>query len=255
MRKLKFLIAPLMLIAVVFSFAACGDGTSANANGDWATLQEASLFGQGVQARVMSDGTIESAPIEAHGKTHELADYFTFKPEKVSITGAHHVVLESDAATYFSTDPADRNHDFASNSTFNAAFNCSADLNDDDYFVFVLAFNKAGADPGTYTHVTEVRIGVAKIGGQLKACAMNGVSASDSANLSFINTNGTNIAPLDSIRFNVTKTASDTLHAVLFVNATQLASDTLTTSADVVGARSLWLAKSTVDVTIWHLTH
>lgn len=247
----KFLLVPAMLMVVMFSLVACGeDGTTA-ALGEWTTLSAPSLFEDGLQARAMSDGTVQTAPISSHGKTHELADYFTFHPEKVSTSGTHHTVLKTDAATYFSTDPAVRNHDFVNNE-FKVSFSLSADMKDNDYFIFVLAFNKEGAAAGTYTHVTEFRIAVAKIDGQLKACSINGVS-NDAANLSYVKANGINITALDTLRFDVIRDAPDTLHITMHAGATELHNATVSTSANVVGARSLWLAAGTVDVTIWHL--
>lgn len=261
-KAIGFLAACAMVGALALGVVACeGDKgtdetTHVHAWGEWTTVTAATLFEDGKEERVCSEDAThkEERTVDALGKTPEVFDFFTMYAS-ASTQGEKGIVLnkeaESGASTYFGEE--DKNYDWdGAKMTLSFDLDLTALDQEDEFTTFVLAFNYDKS--GVYTHVTEIRFGIAKTADGYKLNEMNGIAWADEdkgiseeeaneANLNLILagektfTDKTVTASFE-VSFNA---ETDTLTYAMTV-ADQKLEGTQTTTADIVGLRYLWNA-------------
>ena len=263
---MKKLLKSLCLFALVSGLAvaavACADGSEnapqhTHTYGEWTQEAAPTLFEDGSEYRVCTaadcpdeDKGRETRAISADGKTSALFDYFTFTATECE-KAENGIVLNENtadntgAATYFSKDASVKNYAWdGSEMTISFDLDLSALTAEDDYTMFVLAFNRA--DGQDFKHVEEIRIGIAKTASGFNFNEMVG-AADDTSNVAAINGAGAKSFTAKENKVTVSFTFeydADTneLSYTLGVDAQKI-ENTKEMSADVVGLRSLWNAR------------
>ena len=271
---MKKILSTLCMAALVLGIAAaavaCSDGSEngtegggtqhTHTYGEWTQEAAPTLFEDGSEYRVCTasdcpdeDKGRETRSIDADGKTTAVFDYFTFTATECE-QGESGIILNENtndntgAATYFSKDASVKNYEWDGvEMTISFDLDLSALSEEDDYTMFVLAFNQA--DGQSFKHVDEIRIGIAKTETGFNFNEINGVYTTDEQNLALINGTGAKAFTETEVTVSFTfEYDADTneLSYALGVDAQEI-ENTKELSADVVGLRSLWNARLNKD--------
>lgn len=177
MKNKKFALAVgACLMASMAMLTGCGHTCTF---GNWDVTKQATLFEAGEQIRycTSNDGKFEKQIITADGQTTNIKAYFNMYDDQTEV-GTKGIILkvetesECGPSTYFGE--TDKNFDWNGEET-TIAFKLDLSALDQvgDYTEFVLGFNKL-VDT-TYSHVTEIRFGIAKVENGFKFAELMGV--------------------------------------------------------------------------------
>ena len=245
-KYLTFAMSGVLACTLAAGLSACSEGEHQHTYGEWKTVKEATLFEDGQEERVCSEDAEhkETRTTDALGKTPDVFKFFTTYADSCT-QGEKGIVLNKDtengtgASTYFGED--DKNYDWdGAQTTISFDLDLSG-MQENDFSVWVLAFNKQ-TDDG-YAHVNEIRFGIAKTADGFVVNELTGVAFDDETDLA-------NILAGDKTFTESEVTASFT---VAFDSATKQLSYTMTVGGqeltnaqtmteDIVGLRSLWNA-------------
>lgn len=252
-KAIGFLAACAMVGALALGVVACeGDKgtdetTHVHAWGEWTTVTAATLFEDGKEERVCSEDAThkEERTVDALGKTPEVFDFFTTYAS-ASTQGEKGIVLNkeaesgSGASTYFGEE--DKNYDWDGTAmTLSMDLDLTALDEEGEFTIFVLGFNKEAE--GAYSHVDEIRFGIAKTADGYKVNELTGVGYNDDTDYAAIvagdkSFTSTEITASFEIAFDAETNA---LTYTMTVGGQELANEK-TTAEDVVGLRYLWNA-------------
>ena len=252
-KAIGFLAACAMVGALALGVVACeGDKgtdetTHVHAWGEWTTVTAATLFEDGKEERVCSEDAThkEERTVDALGKTPEVFDFFTMYAS-ASTQGEKGIVLNkeaesgSGASTYFGEE--DKNYDWDGTAmTLSMDLDLTALDEEGEFTIFVLGFNKEAE--GAYTHVDEIRFGIAKTADGYKVNELTGVGYNDDTDYAAIvagdkSFTSTEITASFEIAFDAETNA---LTYTMTVGGQELTNEKIT-AEDVVGLRYLWNA-------------
>lgn len=252
-KAIGFLAACAMVGVLALGVVACEDdkGTDETTHvhtwGEWTTVTAATLFEDGKEERVCTEDAThkEDRTVTALGKTADVFDFFTTYAS-ASTQGEKGIILNKDteegtgASTYFGEE--DKNYDWDGTAmTLSMDLDLTALDEEGEFTIFVLGFNKE-AD-GAYSHVDEIRFGIAKTADGYKVNELIGVNYDDEADLAAIlagdkTFTATEITASFEIAFDAETNA---LTYTMTVGGQELANEK-TTAEDVVGLRYLWNA-------------
>lgn len=252
-KAIGFLAACAMVGALALGVVACEDNkgtdetTHVHTWGEWTTVTAATLFEDGKEERVCTEDAThkEDRTVTALGKTADVFDFFTTYAS-ASTQGEKGIILNKDteegtgASTYFGEE--DKNYDWDGTAmTLSMDLDLTALDEEGEFTIFVLGFNKEV--DGAYSHVDEIRFGIAKTADGYKVNELIGVNYDDEADLAAIlagdkTFTATEITASFEIAFDAETNA---LTYTMTVGGQELANEK-TTAEDVVGLRYLWNA-------------
>lgn len=259
MKKLFGILCAFALAVACIGLVACGEpeteGEPSGGEGtehvhtwsEWTSVKAASLFEDGQEERVCTGDAShkETRTVSALGKTTDVFDFFTMYAS-ASTQGEKGIVLNkeaksgSGASTYFGEE--DKNYDWDGTAmTLSMDLDLTALDEEGEFTIFVLGFNKEAE--GAYTHVDEIRFGIAKTADGYKVNELTGVGYNDDTDYAAIvagdkSFTSTEITASFEIAFDAETNA---LTYTMTVGGQELTNEKIT-AEDVVGLRYLWNA-------------